>query len=277
MHLRVTVHAALCQDTPRNKVVRRLIVINLANVIATCLLLMTFDTQERSAAVERSAVYGSMDVVTDSAVLGHREVLVQERAAFFGVAGIAVVVDRKRVELMGAGPAMAVMALAADHLMVPQRVPVGTVGLRPYIRMTLVTGLGLAVTLAHRVFFVNQVAARADNAGRVMGSALPMLPPTILMALKTEPVQDILAVTAVLQRCDGTGRTILQGMLGTGSVASLTVLIGEEPGAVGKLAVRVGFELVGLVLVTLNTEFVTEVLRRACGQAANQAKKHCER
>lgn len=276
MHLRMAVHAALRQHAPRNEVVRRLIIVDLANVVAASLLLMAFDTQEGGATTERPTVYGTVDVVTDGAVLGHRKVLVQKRTAFFGVAGVTVVVDRKRIELMGPGSAMAVVAFAADHLVVSQRVSVGAVGLCPYIRVTLVTGLGLAITLTHRVLFMDQVAAGADNAGRVMSSPLPMLPPAVLMALETESVQYLLAVTAGRQRCDGTGRAILQGMIGTRSVASLTVLICEEARAVGKFTVRVGFELVDLILVALNTEIVTEVLCGACGQAANQAKKHSE-
>ena len=78
--------------------------------------------QLRAGLDQQSRMIRAVHVVTQRAVLADRLVLPQKRAAFFGVAGVAVLIDRELMKRRGAGRTMRVMTIAANHLVFPGRV-----------------------------------------------------------------------------------------------------------------------------------------------------------
>lgn len=81
----------------------------------TCVA-MTFLAQEGWPCLEHGGDGGAMGLMTDGTVLGHRLMVVHERATLFRVALKTSLVDAVFLELFGTGRAMGIVAVGTTHL-----------------------------------------------------------------------------------------------------------------------------------------------------------------
>lgn len=82
---------------------------------------MTLLAQLGARLVQQRHVIGAMHAVAQTAVFTGRVVLPQERAAFLGMAGITVFIDRALLQRRWSGGAVCIVAVAADHLVFANR------------------------------------------------------------------------------------------------------------------------------------------------------------
>jgi hypothetical protein len=87
-------------------------------------LLVALLAKLRCAPYQCSRVNRSMSIMADSALLEDRLVLPQERAAFLGMAGITIIVDRNLPKFRLTSRLMCLMTVIALHLAMAQGMPV---------------------------------------------------------------------------------------------------------------------------------------------------------
>src|SRR5665647_1412804 len=120
---------------------------------------MALLAKQRRTGLEHGRNRSAMHVVAIGAVFGHRIMLVHKRAAFFSVAGVAGVIDAVALEQLGAGRAMRVMAIGADHFAFRHRVMRRPVHLGALFFVAGVANLGLGGALSHLVVIVMNLVA----------------------------------------------------------------------------------------------------------------------
>ena len=111
------------------------------------------------------------------AVVDRRGVLPKEGPAFFGMAGIAGLVDRVLDQQRRPGRSMRVVTLGASDLAGEDRVGRDAVNLRPLRLVAGKADLGLGELVEHPLSgSVNVMAVAAGNAARLMLAAGPICP-----------------------------------------------------------------------------------------------------
>ena len=105
---------------------------------------VTLLAQERARGNEQHFLVGTMRLVAVETVLANRRMLPDERAALFGVAGIADVIHRVRIEHRSGRRAMRVVAAFAGHLALRQGHMRAFAELGALLLMAGVAGLGNA-------------------------------------------------------------------------------------------------------------------------------------
>ena len=89
MNLRVAIQAS----TSKQETVRVRVRTGISNTTLVAGRLVTLVTQERGTLLQEIVIDATVRRMTDRAVLGHRLVAANERAALFHVAGVAGLVD----------------------------------------------------------------------------------------------------------------------------------------------------------------------------------------
>ena len=105
--------------------------------------------------VQQRLVIGSMHVVAECAVFGGRLVLPQEGPAFFSMAAVAVFIDCELFQRRRPCRSVGVVAIAANNLVLPDRMPGYTVRLCSDVLMTAVAYLGLRGALGNIMLFMD--------------------------------------------------------------------------------------------------------------------------
>ena len=82
---------------------------------------VALEAQPRARHFQRELVDRAMRIVTVQAILAHRRMLEQERSALFGVAGVAIVVDRILPQQSLGGAAVRIMTIRAHDLALAHR------------------------------------------------------------------------------------------------------------------------------------------------------------
>ena len=82
---------------------------------------VALEAQPRARHFQRVLVDRAMRIVTVQAILAHRRMLEQERSALFGVAGVAIVVDRILPDERLGGAAVRIMTIRAHDLALADR------------------------------------------------------------------------------------------------------------------------------------------------------------
>ena len=96
-----------------------------------------------------------MHVVAQGAVFAGRLVFPQERSAFFGMAAVTIFVDRELLQRSRACGSVRVVAIAADNLVLPDRMPGYTERLCPDVLMAGVAHFSLGRAFSYIMTFVN--------------------------------------------------------------------------------------------------------------------------
>jgi hypothetical protein len=127
--------------------------------------------------------------VTIHAVIGNRFMLVHERAALLGVAGIASGIDTVTFDKLGSSRPVNIVAIGAAHFPLGNRMVRRSIALVAYDFMAAVTNLGLYDLVEHFVTVgVNLVAAIAGNISSMVLAANPHCPLCVfVMAGLTNP------------------------------------------------------------------------------------------
>ena len=86
---------------------------------------MALLTEQRWPLSQHGRVVTAVGVVTQSTVFAHRGVFPQYRPAFFGVAGVAGIVDAGFGQLKFIQTAVGIVTIRARHLTKPQRMTAG--------------------------------------------------------------------------------------------------------------------------------------------------------
>ena len=102
---------------------------------------MTLLAQLGARSVQQGHMVGTVYAVAQRAVLAGRIVLPQERAALVSMAGVAVLVDAVLLQRCRSGGAVGVVAIAAYHLVFPNRMGVRTVCRGPNILVAFIANL----------------------------------------------------------------------------------------------------------------------------------------
>src|SRR5215831_13223024 len=130
-------------------------------------------------------------VVTAQAILPHRCMLEQERSALFGVALVAVVVDRVFPQHCFGGGAVRIVTVRAGDLSFPDRHVRRAENLSAPILVALEAGfqlgLGLEVELERNLTH-HRVAFAASDPSRFVGACVPVSTVATLMAGETDRV-----------------------------------------------------------------------------------------
>jgi hypothetical protein len=131
--------------------------------------------QEWRARLQQVFHHGAVRIVAVAAILGHRLVLVDKRAALFRVAVVAGVVDAVASQQLRPDRTVRLVAVGAAHLALGQRVMRGLV---EFVALLLVAGEadhGLGPFVAHPVVGRVQLMARgAGNVRGLVGTAVPV-------------------------------------------------------------------------------------------------------
>ena len=162
MHLVVAIHAGLAQQEPRRSAGRQAArVLRQARVTV---LRVTILTKCRGAHCQHSRMTGTVWVVAIATVFRCRGVLPQKRTAHLGMALEAGGCCCRPGEQPVGRVAMCIMAPAAVHLAVAQRVRIRFHGLRALLLMTVEADLRLCCRGKNRITFnVARVAIRTSD------------------------------------------------------------------------------------------------------------------
>src|SRR5580765_4376191 len=126
----------------------------------------------------------AMRVMAIEAVLAHRLVLPEKRPSLFGVALVALVVHRRRIDHLGLRRVVRVVAAGALHLAFAHRVMRGTLVFRANLLVAGEARLGVAHGLQlrlRRLEAVHAVAGDAPGIAAVMEPAVPVGARALLM------------------------------------------------------------------------------------------------
>ena len=149
---------------------------------------MTLLAQLRSLTVQQRGMVRAMHLVTQGAVFRDGVVFPQKRPALLCMAGVTVLVHRQLLQVSRAGTAMRIVAVAADHLALPDRMPGGPESLGTDILVTAETDLGLGCALAHLVRLVDSMATDTGQVLAFVDTGRPMLKHATLVAAPTHAV-----------------------------------------------------------------------------------------
>lgn len=114
---------------------RRVDVTLVIDITRVALERMALLTQIRQAQLGRCRVIRAVRIVAVGAILAHRRMLPQHRAALFGVAVVTGFVDRGGLQIAGADAAMRIVAAQARHLALALRHVHGTLHLGALLDM----------------------------------------------------------------------------------------------------------------------------------------------
>lgn len=117
---------------------------------------------------------GTMHPMTQSAILNHRIVFPQERTAFFRMAGITIVVYRVLLQTGWPHSAMGVVAVAANQLVLADRVSRHLISLGPNILMAGITDFCLGGAFQHLTGFMHNMAGHAGQVLGLMRAGVPV-------------------------------------------------------------------------------------------------------
>lgn len=136
---------------------------------------VTLLAKHRRACLEHAGDDAAVRVVAVGAVFCDWIMLVHERAAFFGMAGVAGVVRAVAFDQLGSDRAMRIVAIGADHLAFGNRVVGRTIDLRALFLVAGVADFCLRRAVADLVIVaVDFVTGIAGHIGIVMRAAIPM-------------------------------------------------------------------------------------------------------
>lgn len=110
---------------------------------------VTLLAQLRPGFVQQRRMIGAMYTVTKGAVFGDRLVFPQERSAFFGMAAVAVFINRELIQCCRPCRPMRIVAIAADNLVFPDRMSGYAECLCPNVLVAGVAHFGLGGALGH--------------------------------------------------------------------------------------------------------------------------------
>src|SRR5271166_2654832 len=140
-------------------------------------------TQQRRSARQQRRVDRAMRAMTIAAILGHRRVLPQERAALFCMAAVARLIQRRPLEQSRIQCIVGRMAGRAAHIAVAHRMRRKLVEVCANLLVALVTNHGLLCFHRDRiVFLVHAMTADAGDIFALVHTALPANPMAALMA-----------------------------------------------------------------------------------------------
>lgn len=144
---------------------------------------MALLAQEGRAALQQIGRRGPVRVVADSAVLGYRLVVVDERTTFFHVAGITSLVDAAPGKLFLTGRSMRAMAIGAAHLSFAYRMATWLAHLGPLLLVARIANFCLRLLVAYLVLAaMNLMTVRTRHVTRCMGTGGPEHMVTALVA-----------------------------------------------------------------------------------------------
>jgi hypothetical protein len=132
-----------------------------------------------------------MYLVAQCAFLGGRWVLPQEWAAFFGVAGIAVVIDAKLLQGCISYRTMRIVAVTTDNLAFADWMAEGPEGLGLFAFMAGVTDIGLFLSIQHAVRFMYLVTVDAGRIFSFVRAGMPFGKFSSLVTLLTHRVASV--------------------------------------------------------------------------------------
>ncbi len=146
---------------------------------------MTVLTQPRSTLLEQRRVGGTVWRVAAAAVVGDRAMFPKERAALFGMAGVAGLVDGVLHQQLGTGGTVRIVAIRAGHFAGMYRVYRDALELRALGLVTAFANLRLRDLAENRIVrHVHLVATAAREIMILMLAARPVHPFAGLVATK---------------------------------------------------------------------------------------------
>lgn len=236
----------------------------------TCNLAMALLTQLRTLAIEQRGMVRTMHVVAQGTILRDREVFPQKGPALLCMTGVAVLIHCQLLQGRRSGAAMRVVAVAADHLALPDGMRGGPEGLGTNILVTPKADLGLGGAFAHLVGLVNGMTA---GTGKVLAFVDTGLPVQKHPALVASPAHIILLVgwRRIITRVgDQPAHVItfcknIDDMGFTLAVACLATLRRKGRAQIHFLAVLVVINLHYMRGVALATGLTIEIARTAGG------------
>ena len=116
---------------------------------------VTLLAQLRPGLVQQCRMIRAVHIVAQGAVFGGRLVLPQERAAFFSMAVVTVLIYSELLQRCRPCRSVRVVAVAANNLVFPYWMSGYSECLRTYILMAGVAHFGLGGTLSYVVFFMD--------------------------------------------------------------------------------------------------------------------------
>src|SRR5205814_3370629 len=163
--------------------------------------------QQRGALGQQRGSHGAVHGVAQRAVLGHRRVLPQQRAALLGMAAGAGLVDGGLVQHRWARRAVRVVAVAAGHLAEAHGVRRGLLEIGTLLLVARQADLGLRALGAHRVLVGMQLVA--VGAGQLVAVVRADVPGTAPLVLVTAQAR----LVALLHREEGAGLEVVDRQL----------------------------------------------------------------
>jgi len=164
---------------------------------------------------EEPVVDGAMRLVTVRAVLQHRGVLPEKRAAPLRVARVTIFIDARLFELRGIGRAMGIVTVGARELPFPDRHVRRAHQLRFSLQMTLAADFGLSALVKEGSLIAdlskleaiggllhNHVAVHASDPAARVGARLPIGLKSPLVTSKTDLALDPGGLSGVLAKCN---------------------------------------------------------------------------